>query len=486
MSRIKTNLIIGAGPAGMAAAMELCKKAQPFVVVEKDDRVGGLSKTYSFKEGNEMFFSDNGPHRFFSKNKYLYDFVSDLIKEKWIQVPRQTRQFIEGKFYDYPVNPGQALRNLGFFRAVRMVADYLVAQIQYKVLRKPMVSFEDYIVANFGRSLGEFNMLNYTEKIWGLPCSTLHPDWAAQRIKGLNLISTVWEAVSRVLLGKSKNAPKSLVDVFFYPDSGTGLIYETIKQRIEEKGYQVFTESFPVSIKHDNKKITEVIVNQRGEMVSYEPDYLIESIPIIEFVKLLEPAPPEEIKLALSKLRYRSQVYLFVTINKPSITKDQWIYFPDKNVPFGRVSEMKNFSDKMSPPDKTSLFVEYFCFEGDDVWNMSQEELLDLTAKHFERLGFFKREDIISGHLIKQKNTYPIYDLEYQKYLGVVKDYLDQFENLLYIGRPGRFRYNNQDHSLEMGILAAQSVVTGKKYNMEDIGLEKEYFEKGYVPNDKK
>jgi protoporphyrinogen oxidase len=482
----KTNLIIGAGPAGMAAAMELCKKDQPFVVIEKDDRVGGLSKTYKFQEGEEVFLSDNGPHRFFSKNKYLYDFVSDLLKEKWIQVPRQTRQFIEGKFYNYPVNPGQALRNLGFFRAVRMVFDYLVAQVQYRVLRRPMVSFEDYIVANFGRSLGEFNMLNYTEKIWGLPCSTLHPDWAAQRIKGLNLISTVWEAVSRTVLGKSKDSPKSLIDVFYYPDAGTGLIYETIKQRIEENGYKIFTKSFPVSIKHENKKITEVVVNQQGALISYDPNYLIESMPIIEFVKLLEPAPPEEVKDALSKLRYRSQVYIFVTINKPFITKDQWIYFPDKNVPFGRVSEMKNFSAKMSPPDKTSLFVEYFCFEGDDIWNMSQEQLLDLTVKHFEQLGFFTRADVISGHLIKQRNTYPIYDLEYQKYLGVVKAYLDQFENLLYIGRPGRFRYNNQDHSLEMGILAAQSVITGKKYQMDDIGLEKEYFEKGYVPNEKK
>jgi protoporphyrinogen oxidase len=176
-------------------------------------------------------------------------------------------------------------------------------------------------------------------------------------------------------------------------------------------------------------------------------------------------------------------VYLFITINKPSVMKDQWIYFPNPEIPFARISEMKNFSKKMSPLDKTSLFIEFFCWEGDEVWNKSKEELFELTISHLEKLDFLKRDEVIDIYHIKQKNSYPVYDLTYKEHLEIVKNYLNSFVNLIYIGRPGRFRYTNQDHSLEMGILAARSVIEGKSYDIENIGKEKEYFEKGYITN---
>ncbi|MDO8565350.1 MAG: GtrA family protein [bacterium] len=482
MKRIETEtLIIGAGPAGLACAMELLKAGKDFILVEADSQVGGLAKTYVFKEGDFTFRTDNGPHRFFSKNQYLYDFIESLIAEQWITVHRQTRQFIDGKFYDYPVNMVQALKNVGPWRAFHMGWDYLVAKIIYSLFKKPIKHFADYVYANFGKTLGEFNMINYTEKIWGIPATTIHQDWAGQRIKGLNIRALVADSFRRMLHLGSRNKPKTLVDTFYYPDMGAGLVYETIFRRVQEAGRTVFLNARTQSFKHDGQRFySTVIATAEGEVeIGFEN--LVESIPLTEFIKMLEPGLPKEILEAGENLRHRSQVYLFLTLDKESVTNDQWIYFPNKEIPFARISEMKNFSAKMAPLDKTSLFIEFFVSEGDAVWNMSKEELLALAMPHLERMGFVRLSEIRNAYVIKKKNVYPIYDVDYKNYLSVVKKALDQFKNLLYIGRPGRFRYNNQDHSLEMGMLAAKSIIEGKKYDIEAVGSEDEYYEKGVL-----
>ncbi|MBU2213308.1 FAD-dependent oxidoreductase, partial [Patescibacteria group bacterium] len=206
------------------------------------------------------------------------------------------------------------------------------------------------------------------------------------------------------------------------------------------------------------------------------------SIPVTREVELFNPSVPAEVLDAAKKLRFRSQVYLFLTINKEKVTDDNWVYFPDKEVPFGRISEMKNFSKEMSPQDKTSLFVEFFCFEGDEIWNASKEELFDMTMEWLEKLKFLNREEVLNIHHIKRAHAYPLYDLEYKEHVKTVMDWMDSFDNFYAIGRPGRFRYTNQDHSLEMGILAARSVLEGKRYEVDSVGSGKEYFEMGYVP----
>jgi protoporphyrinogen oxidase len=482
MKKITTEtLIIGAGPAGLAAAMELSKAGKDFILVEKSDRVGGLSKTYEFKEGDLVFRTDNGPHRFFSKNPYLYEFIEGLLDEKWIVVKRQTRQFIDGKFYDYPVNAVQALRNLGLFRTAHIMFDYGIAKIKYSIFRKPVDNFADYVYANFGKSLGRFNMINYTEKIWGMPSEEIHIDWAGQRIKGLSITSLAKDALLKIFKKKSKDQPKTLIDTFYYPELGTGLIYETIKDRLLEKGYKIFLSTYPKKILHANRTVKKVVCASPEGPIEIECKNLIESVPLKHFLDLLDQAPAEHIKNAQKKLRYRSQVYLFITLDKETVTADQWIYFPNTEIPIGRMSEMRNFSPLMSPPGKTSLFLEFFCTAGDAVWNMSEAELLDYALVHLEKMKFIRRDEVRKAYRMREENVYPIYDLSYKEYLETMKRYLDKFENLYYIGRPGRFRYNNQDHSLEMGILAAKSVIEGKRYDIEGVGMEKEYYESGNV-----
>ncbi len=482
MSPMETKggiLIVGAGPAGMATAMELTKAGKTATIIERDERVGGLAQTLEFKEGNLTFRTDIGPHRFFSKNPYLYEFIENLINEKWITVKRQTRQFIDGKFYDYPINPTQALKNIGLVRAAGMMFSYALARIEYGLLYHPKTTFEDYIVANFGYALGSFNMLNYTEKIWGVPCSTLHPDWAAQRIKGLSIRAIVVSLVKKALgLGK-RDEPKSLVDTFYYPQFGTGLIYETIAARVKEKGSDIRLNTEPRVIRHENGRITSLDLKGPEGLYRMEPEALVSSIPLTRFLDLLEPAPPSEVREAASKLRWRDQTYLFVTLDKERITGDQWIYFPDTKVPFGRVAEMKNFSDDMNPPGKTSWFIEFFVTRGDELWNTDKDRLFELAMPHIEKAGFFTRKDVRSYYKLERAHVYPIYDLEYPERLATVKRWLDTFENLHYIGRPGRFRYNNQDHSLEMGIAAAEGILKHVKPDFDAIGAEKEYYEKG-------
>lgn len=462
----KQILIIGAGPAGLACAMELYKSGYKFTVVEKDKQVGGLSKTYKFGE----FRTDNGPHRFFSKNQYLYNLIEDLIKEKWIKVNRFTRFYVEGKYYLYPIEWKNALKNVGLVKAVRVIIDLLYAKIKYR--NKQLVSYEEFVLANFGKSLAELNMLSLNQKIWGLSCSELSVDWGKQRIRGLSFRSLL----SNILF--KKEGPKTLVDAFYYPSLGAGLVYEEITKRIKKGGSQVLTSNQIMSAKHKNSRIAEVVLKDRKK---YKPKYIVSSMPITSFVKLLDPPPSKQVIKAANNLKFRSGVYLFITIDKPQVTPDQWVYFPDLEIPFFRMSEMKNFSKKMSPDDKTSLFLEFNCWEGDDIWNMSKKDLFEKAIEWLEKMDFVKRKEVIDVYKIKQNYIYPVYDLNYRKNLDIIKRYLDRFKNLIYIGRPGRFKYTNQDHSLEMGILAAKGIIEGKRVDVEDVGAEKEYFEKGYV-----
>jgi protoporphyrinogen oxidase len=469
------NIILGAGPSGLAAGFELNKAKKTFIVFEKDAQVGGLAKTLDYGE----FRTDIGPHRFFSHNPYLYNLIGDILGEQWKKVNRLTRFMMKGKFFLYPIDLKNVVLNLGVFRGLRIVIDYLKELFRKQFNNVEYNSFEDIVVAQFGRSLAELNMLNYTEKIWGLPCSLISTDWFNQRIKGLSIRSIIED-----ILLSSTEGPKTLVDQFYYPETGASLIYEKMAEIInEDDNGKVKISSYPVEIKHNNEKIIEVTVEEKGKRETYQLENLISSIPWVEVLKIFNPSPPEEVMNALKKLKFRSHVTVFITLDYNQVFEDQWLYFPEKEIPFGRIMEPKNFSSKLSPEGKTSLMVEYFCWKGDKIWNLGKKELFELTVKWLERINFIKKDKIIEYHTHREEYAYPVYDIYYQKHREIVRTYLEKFQNLLLIGRAGNFRYNNQDHALEMGILAARSIIEEKKYDLETIGIEQEYFEKGYIEN---
>jgi len=465
-------LILGAGPAGMAAAVQLSKNRKESIIVEKNLEVGGLARTFFY--GN--FRTDVGPHRFFSKNKFLYDFIEELLGKKWIKVKRITRFYIKEKFFLYPVNLKNAVLNVGVFHAFRIILDYLIEKIKKIFRKKQSVSFEEQIVSDFGRSLAELNMLNYTEKIWGIPCSKISPDWATQRIQGLSIKEVIKKALKKTGVG-----PKSMVEQFYYPEEGNYLIYEKMRKKAGKNA--VFKMNSAVSkITHKNSIISKVEIISNGKKQEIEVNNeIISSIPITLFIRLLEPKAPKSIVGEVKKLKFRSHVSLFITLNKSSVFKDQWIYFPEKEIPFARIMEPKNFSKKMSPENKTSILLEFFCWENDKIWNANKEELFKLAVPWLEKLGFINKKEVINYFVHKEKNAYPVYDLNYNRPLNKIINYLNQFENLQVIGRGGRFKYNNQDHALEMGFIAARNIIERKKHSFEYIGTEQEYFEKGYV-----
>ncbi|MBT3465506.1 NAD(P)-binding protein, partial [archaeon] len=351
---MKKILILGAGPAGLSCGMELSSNGYSGVILEKNSKIGGLAKTIKFEENYYTFRTDIGPHRFFSKNKYIHSYISNILDDKWIDVKRSTMQYIDGKYFDYPINPLQAFKNIGLIKTIKFCIDYLKSVIIYIIFKKKIETFEEYIFSKFGKSLAKFNITNYTEKVWGMSCKELHPDWAKERIKGLSFFSVI----KNMLFGI--NQTKSLVQYFKYPENGTGEIYETIGEKICTTDFKIFENTYPIKIIHNNNKIKKIEFKIKNLVKNIEPEHIISSIPITEFISLMNPKPPIKILNASKNLKWRSQVYLFITLNKKRVTKNQWIYFPNINIPFGRISEMKNFSKKMSPKNKTSILIEYF------------------------------------------------------------------------------------------------------------------------------
>jgi protoporphyrinogen oxidase len=466
-------LILGAGPAGLAAAFELARNGRRSALVEKNHAVGGLSRTLNF----DGFLTDIGGHRFFSQNKSLYGFIEGLLGERWIPVERLSRFYINGRFYLYPINLKETLVRMGPGTSFKIGRDLLREKAKKSLFKPNIVSFEDKVVSDFGRALAEIVMLGDTEKIWGLPCSEISPDWITQRIRNLSVREIVKNAVF-----PRRERPKTLVDRFFYPDRGIGLIFEALKERFEgTDGNQLFLDSYPVKIVHHNHCIREISVSTGDRKSTFEPGYLISSIPITELVNLFEPRPPAEIVEAAGCLRFRSHVSLFITLNKPRASDNQWIYFPDRSIPFGRIMEPRNWSAAMAPAGKTSLLIEFFCWHGDALWNSSAESLLKRSLPFLEKSGLAGKHEI-TGHFVhREQYAYPVYDLQYKNRAVKVRDYFAGFKNLRLIGRGGRFRYHNIDHAMETGILAAKSILESKEFDLDEAGREEAYFERGYL-----
>lgn len=465
---MKHTVIMGAGPAGLTAGLMLTRNQEPVTVIEKGKSVGGLAKTIEWKG----YRVDYGGHRFFTKNRQVHDLVLSLIKDELVNVKKISRIYLNGKYFNYPLEPANALLSLGAGTTIIAGKDYVFARVKDRLSPGEKKSFEGWTKSRFGWKLYELFFKNYTEKVWGIPCTQLSSDFADQRIRGLSIVKMVRRAVF-----PKKKKIKSLIEEFIYPRMGYGVIWEKMKDEVLQKKGSVMLESEVTKVNHDGKKIISIEVKDKNGTKTVTGDEYISTIPLTELVKKLSPAPSKEVLEACEKLKFRDWIGITYVINKKRITSDTWLYVPDPSLKFGRIQQWANWSEGLIQGDHGSLMLEYFVFEGDKTWNMSDADLLEFGKKELcDQLKFMKREDILDGFVLRARKTYPVYAMGYEQPLELVKGEVKKFSNLQIIGRYGTFRYNNADHSIEMGIQAADKIL-GRPADPDAVNKAKEYQE---------
>ena len=462
-------VIIGAGPAGLTAAWELRKAEVPVVVFEKDRMVGGISRTESYKG----YRYDIGGHRFFTKVEIVEKWWIDILKGEFLTRPRLSRIYYNDRFFDYPLKPINALTNLGIFEAIRCLASFAVAQVWPSRDEKTL---DRWVSNRFGTRLYQIFFKTYTEKVWGMPCSEISADWAAQRIKNLNLL----KAVTNALVGESKKGEvvTTLIESFQYPRLGPGQLWEKVAQNVTESGGTLQLNTGVKAIHHDGTRAVAVtVVDDAGKESRVEGAHFISSMPVRELVNCLDPKPPAAVLEAADRLRYRDFLTVGLVIDHPEVFPDNWIYIHSPAVKVGRIQNFKSWSPHMLPDQsKSSVGLEYFVQENDDVWGASDEELVALATREVEALGLVPKNRVVDGCVIRIPKAYPVYDDIYQDCLKTIREYLDTLPNLQLVGRNGQHRYNNQDHSMVTAMYAARNVL-GDKLDVWAVNVEAEYHE---------
>jgi protoporphyrinogen oxidase len=457
-------VIIGAGPAGLAAGYELISRNIRPVILERDTIVGGIARTESYRD----FCFDIGGHRFFTKNEEINRLWEELLGDDFLKVNRLSRIFYQGKYFNYPLRPANALFNLGPVESLLIFISYCRARLSPSPEEN---SFEEWIINRFGERLYKTFFKTYTEKVWGIPCSEIRADWAAQRIKGLSLLV----AVSNALFGGQQ--AKSLIEQFSYPRLGPGMMWKSFMDRIVAGNGEVMLNSEVSAIHHDSRMITAVEYSNGNESVTLTPSHCISSMPISKLVKLFKPQPPEQVLSAANELSYRAFIIVVLILDTPALFPDQWLYVHSPAVKVGRIQNFKNWSSSMVPDQsKTSIGMEYFCNENDDTWNMQDNELVGMAQQEMVKLKLGENPQVVDSYVVRQSHAYPVYDSEYKNSLQVIRSYLENFSNLQTVGRSGMHRYNNMDHSMQTGTLAAKNCA-GENHDLWAVNEEKSYLE---------
>jgi protoporphyrinogen oxidase len=461
--------IIGAGPAGLTAGYELVKRGMRTIVLEKASLVGGISRTEMYKG----YRFDIGGHRFFTKVPQVDRFWHEILDKEFIQVPRLSRIFYQGKFYNYPLSVPNTISNVGVFTSLLMVMSYVKAKLKSALQLTPEPqTFEEWVTDRFGERLYRTFFKTYTEKVWGIPCSQIRADWAAQRINGMSLRRVAINA----LFG-SQNA-KSLIKEFDYPILGPGMMWERAQELIEAKGGTVQLDTAVTRIQRSGMRIESITIDHNGQTQQIEADRFISTMPVTLLLNRLDPPPPPAVLAAANGLKYRDFLIVALIIDRDELFPDNWIYIHSPEFKVGRIQNFKNWSAAMVPePGKTCLGMEYFCNEGDDVWEQSREDLIALATQEAIDLNIgVLPGDVCDGTIVRQHKAYPVYDGEYRQHLQVIQDYLETFENLQTVGRNGMHRYNNQDHSMLTAMLAVQNIL-GEHHDLWTVNVERSYHE---------
>ncbi len=464
-------VVIGAGPSGLTAAYELARRGLSPLVLEQGTLVGGLARTESYRG----FHFDLGGHRFFTKVAEVEAVWRAVLGDDFLRRRRLSRIYYDGKFFQYPLRPWNALAGLGVGQSILVALSYL----RWQLAPYPREdTFEQWVTNRFGRRLFQTFFRTYTEKVWGVSCSELKAEWAAQRIKDLSLRTAVLNMFVR-----PRETITTLIDEFDYPRLGPGMMWNAVRTEVERRGGVVRTASEVVAVRREGTRIRAVVVSANGTRETIAGADFISSMPITELIARLDPPAPPEVRAAAARLTYRDFVTVCLIVDKPDLFPDNWIYVHDPAVRVGRIQNFKNWSPDMIPDHtKTSLGLEYFCSEGDEIWRMPDAALVELGKREIAHIGLARAEDVVDGCVARVPKAYPVYDSAYGEHLQVVRHFVDGLANLQTIGRNGLHRYNNQDHAMMTGILAVRNLVDGERHDLWSVNTDQEYHEEVRSP----
>jgi protoporphyrinogen oxidase len=464
-------VIIGGGPAGLTAALELARLGEHPQVLERDAIVGGIARTETYRG----FHFDMGGHRFFTKRPEIQRFWEEVLGDDFLCRPRLSRIFYRGRFFHYPLRPLETLRRLGVVEAVRIVLSYARAQA---FPQRPELSFEQWVTNRFGHRLFATFFKTYTEKVWGIPCTELRAEWAAQRIRNLSMKS--------ILLRFLRPPPEtitSLIEEFHYPRLGPGMMWRAVADEVARRGGSVCLGGEVTRIVREGSRLTAVEVSGNGTRRTVPATDVITSMPVTELVKRLDPPPPPEVLESARALRYRDLLTVCLIVDRAELFPDNWIYVHDPRVGVARIQNFKNWSPDMVPDaGKTSLGLEYFCNEGDALWCEEDAALVDRGRREVAAIGLARAEEVVDGCVFRVRNAYPVYDSAYAEHLAVVRRYVDGLANCQTIGRNGLHRYNNQDHSMLTAQQAVRNALFGERHDLWSVNTEAEYHEEAPRP----
>jgi protoporphyrinogen oxidase len=517
----KTALLIGAGPAGLTAALEFLRRSDVHpIVLEASHEIGGISRTIRHN-GNRI---DIGGHRFFSKSDRVMNWWMDLMppessedtqhalrhqnKQRTLKTrgsgvtpettdlvmlvrPRKSRIYFLRRFFDYPIKlTGDTLGKLGLVRTMKIGVSYLLARL---FPRKVEISLEDFLINRFGRQLYLTFFKSYTEKVWGVPCESISAEWGAQRIKGLSLTTAVLHFLKKAFASpknqeiQQKGTETSLIEKFLYPKYGPGQLWEHAADQIREQGGEILLGWRATRLFVEGDKITAVeAVSDSGQRRRFDADYVFSTMPVRELIDAIDTPIPSEVREVSDGLQYRDFITVGLLVDHLTVReadggplKDNWIYIQEPDVLVGRLQIFNNWSPYMvADPSKTWIGLEYFCYQTDALWKMADEDLKKFAIAEVEKIGILRACDVTDAHVVRVPKTYPAYFGTYDRF-HVIREFLDHYHNLYLVGRNGMHKYNNQDHSMLTAMTAVDNILAGvrDKDNVWSINTEMEYHE---------